>query len=64
MNIERTIEEMIALEDKLYFDRKACESAFIKGFVLGSTTVLVGFILIAAAGVTYFNWCMSAFGSH
>lgn len=34
-----TIEQLIAHEDKLYFDRKACASAFLKGFIYGALTV-------------------------
>ena len=54
------LEEMIALDDKLYFDRKACESAFLKGFVFGSLSVLVLFLFLTAAGWCAFNFCMSA----
>jgi len=53
-----TLEELITHTDKLYFDKKACRSAFLKGFILGSVSVLAFLVLAAAAGWCAFSWCI------
>lgn len=49
------IADLIAAEDKLYFDKKANASAFLKGFIYGAATVVgissAMFLVLKAVGL-------------
>jgi len=48
------IADLIAAEDKLYFDRKAAQSALMKGFILGSIFGLTVATICGGAGFALF----------
>ena len=58
MQPNTTIADLIAAEDKLYFDKKACASAFLKGFILGAFTVCAGSAVLIAG---YAFCCLQGF---